>query len=298
MNNVRNLTLKPATLAAFVSFAMLAAAQQQAPPLKVTKIKDNVYWAQGGVGSNDGIIVGTTGVIVVDTKTTADSEKEVIAEIAKITPKTVNAAIITHSDGDHANGLAAFPAGLTIVAQENCKKELEASAGSRNPAPQDRLPTKTYNKTDKLTIDGVHIRLYHWANAHTSGDTVVYLPDQKVVFGGDLLVTNRPDTNIHLEKHGSAAGWIENAKGMLGLDADTYLTGHGNMMTKADVQKKLDLIQDKYNKIKAMVAQGKSLDEIKTSLGEPTAAPPANANGAPPAATLTEIIYKEVSKKS
>jgi cyclase len=298
MNKVNQLRLRPAMLAAFVSFAMLAAAQQQAPPLKVTQIKDNVYWAQGGVGSNDGIIVGTTGVIVVDTKTTPDSEKEVIAEIAKITPKTVNTAIITHSDGDHANGLAAFPAGLTIIAQENCKKELEASASSRNPAPQDRLPTKTYNKTDKLTIDGVHIRLYQWAPAHTSGDTVVYLPDQKVVFGGDLLVTNRPDTNIHLEKHGSAAGWIENAKGMLGLDADTYLTGHGNMMTKADVQKKLDLIQDKYNKIKAMVAQGKSLDEIKTALGEPTAATPPNANGAPPAATLTEIIYKEVSKKS
>ena len=298
MNNMKKLTRMPAKVAAFVSFAMLAGAQQPTPPLKVTKIKDNVYWAQGGVGSNDGIIVGTTGVIVVDTKTTADSEKEVIAEIAKITPKTVNTAIITHSDGDHANGLAAFPAGLTIIAQENCKKEMVASAGNRNPAPQDRLPTKTYNKTDKMTIDGVHIRLFHWANAHTSGDTVVYLPDQKVVFGGDLLVTNRPDTNIHLEKNGSAAGWIENAKGMLGLDADTYLTGHGNMMTKADVQKKLDLIQDKYNKIKAMVAQGKSLDEIKTSLGEPTAPPPPNANGAPPAATLTEIMYKEVSKKS
>ena len=230
----------------------------------MTKIKDNIYWAQGGAGSNDGIIVGTTGVIVVDTKTTVDSEKEVIAEIAKITPKTVNTAIITHSDGDHAKGLAAFPAGLTIIAQENCKKELQASAGSRNPAPQDRLPTKTYNKTDKTTIDGIHIRLYHWANAHTSGDTVVYLPDQKVVFGGDLLVTNRPDTNIHLEKNGSAAGWIENAKGMLALKADTYLTGHGNMMTKADVQKKLDLIQEKYDKIKTMVAEGKSLDEIKT----------------------------------
>src|SRR5450631_2126915 len=297
MNKVNELTLRPAMLAAFVSFAVLAGAQQQAPPLKVTKIKDNVYWAQGGAGSNDGIIVGTTGVIVVDTKTTTDSEKEVIAEIAKITPKSVNTAIITHSDGDHVNGLAAFPAGLTIIAQENCKKEIEASAGSRNPSPQNRLPTKTYNKTDRLTIDGVHIRLYHRANAHTSGDTVVYLPDQKVVFGGDLLVTNRPDTNIHVEKNGSAAGWIENAKGMLGLDADTYLTGHGNMMTKADVQKKLDLIQDKYSKIKAMVAQGKSLDEIKTSFGESTAPTPPNPNGAPPPATLTEAIYREVSKK-
>jgi cyclase len=297
MTKVSKLTVELFTITLLMSFCMIARAQQQAQPLKVTKIKDNVYWIQGGVGSNDGVIVGNTGVIVVDTKSTVDSEKSVIAEIAKITPKTVNTAIITHSDNDHVNGLAAFPAGLTIIAQENCKKEMEASANSRNPAPQDRLPTKTYNKTDKLTIDGVHIRLYHWAPGHTSGDTVVYLPDGKIVFGGDLLVTNRPDTGIHPEKNGSVAGWIENAKGILGLDADTYLTGHGDMMTKAEVQKKLDLIQDKYNKVKAMVAQGKSLNEIKMSLGESTTPARPNANGVTPV-TLTEVIYNEVSKKS
>jgi len=296
MKSARKVILALVAVAIWVSFGTLTWAQQQPQPLKVTMVKNNVYWVQGGVGSNDGFIVGKNGVVLVDTKTTVDSEKGVIAEIAKVTPKAVDTVIITHSDGDHVNGLAAFPPGLTIIAQENCKKEMEASAGSRNPAPQDRLPTKTYDKTDKLTIDGVHIRLYHWAPGHTSGDTIVYLPDEKIVFGGDLLVTNRPDTTIHMEKNGSAAGWIENAKGMLGLNADTYLTGHGDMMTKADVQKKIDFIQDKYNKIQAMVAQGKSLDEVKTSFGEPTAAPPPNPNGAPPAATLTEVIYKEVSK--
>jgi len=177
MNNVTKLGLRLTALATIVLFAALAGAQQQPQPLKVTKIRDNVYWIQGGVGSNDGVIVGNTGVIVVDTKTTPDSETGVIAEIAKITPKAVNTAIITHSDGDHVNGLAAFPAGLTIIAQENCKMEMEASVGSRNPAPQDRLPTKTYDKTDQLTIDGVHVRLYHWAPGHTNGDTIVYLPD-------------------------------------------------------------------------------------------------------------------------
>jgi glyoxylase-like metal-dependent hydrolase (beta-lactamase superfamily II) len=296
MKNARKVVLGLATIAVWVSFGTLTWAQQQPQPLKVTNIKGNLYWVQGGVGSNDGFIVGTKGVVLIDTKTTVDSEKGVIAEIAKVTPKTVDTVIITHSDGDHVNGLAAFPAGLTIIAQENCKKEMEASASSRNPAPQDRLPTKTYDKTDKLTIDGVHIRLYHWGPGHTSGDTIVYLPDQKIVFGGDLLVTNRPDTTIHMEKNGTAAGWIANAKGMIGLNADTYLTGHGEMMTKADVQKKLDFIQDRYNKIKAMAAQGKSLDEIKTSLGEPTAPAPPNANGTPAAATMTEVIYKEVSK--
>jgi cyclase len=295
MNNLRKLALELVTAGTLI-LCGVAGAQQQPQPLKVTKLKDNVYWVQGGAGSNDGVIVGNTGVVLVDTKTTVDSEKEVIAEIAKITPKSVNTVILTHSDGDHVNGLAAFPPGLTIIAQENCKKEMEASAGSRNPAPQDRLPTKTYDKTDNFTADGVHIRLYHWANGHTSGDTVVYLPDERLVFAGDLLAgaPDRAETIIHLEKNGSTTGWMENIKGMLGLDADTYLTGHGNSMTKAEVQKKLDLIQEKYNKIKAMVAQGKSLDEIKTSLGEPITPPP----GALPFPSLTEVIYKEVSKKS
>ena len=88
MSKRRKLGISLAALGALAGFAMVAAAQQQAPPpLKITKIKDNVYWAQGGAGSNDGIIVGTDGVIVVDTKTTVDSEKDVIAEIGKITPK-------------------------------------------------------------------------------------------------------------------------------------------------------------------------------------------------------------------
>jgi glyoxylase-like metal-dependent hydrolase (beta-lactamase superfamily II) len=294
MRDRKNLLIALVPSLGLLAFAALADAQQQVPPLKVAMIKDNVYWVQGGVGSNDGIIVGTTGVIVVDTKTTPDSEKDVIAQIAQITPKAVNTAIITHSDGDHVNGLAAFPAGLTVIAQENCKKEMVASAGSRNPAPQDRLPTKTYDKTDKLTVDGIHIRLYHWAPAHTSGDTVVYLPDQKIVFGGDLLVTNRPDTVIHMEKNGSAAGWIESAKGMLGLGADTYVTGHGDLMTKADVQKKLDLIQDKYNKIKTMVAQGKSLDEVRQALGD-SDTPAPNGMRFP---SFTEVAYKELTAKS
>src|SRR5438874_4385003 len=201
MNKIRKLLLGMAGVAALGSFGALARAQQQPQPLKVTKVKDNVYWVEGGVGSNDGFIVGNTGVVLVDTKTTVDSEKGVLAEIAKVTPKMVNTAIITHSDGDHVNGLAALPASVTVIAQENCKKEMQASASGRNPAPQDRLPSKTYSKTDKLTVDGVHIRLYHWANGHTSGDTIVYLPDEKIVFGGDLLVTNRPDTLIHLEKN-------------------------------------------------------------------------------------------------
>jgi glyoxylase-like metal-dependent hydrolase (beta-lactamase superfamily II) len=290
----------------------MAFAQQQPPPLTVTKLKDNVYWVRGGGGSNDGVgsnngfIVGSGGVIVVDTKSSVDVENGVIAEIAKITPKTVHTVILTHSDEDHVDGLPAFPAGMTIIARENCKKDMEVSAslgfepcvecrtrGQITPA-QHRLPTKTFARKDDLSIDGIRIRLYHWGSGHTSGDAVVYLPDQKMVFAGDLLVNTRPDPLIHREKKGSAVGWLANAKGMLGLDADTYLAGHGTVMTKADLQKRLDYVQDRYNKIRTMAGEGKSLDQIKMSFGEPIGI----SQSPSPAVILIETIYKEVARNS
>src|SRR3984957_17678505 len=170
MKYQRKLTLLLAMIAVLAVLATVASAQQQPAPLKVANIRGNIYWTQGGAGANTGIIVGTNGVIVVDTKTTVDSSKDVQAEIAKITPNLVNTAILTHSDGDHVNGLAGFPPGLTIIAQENCKAEMEASAGTRGAAPQDRLPTKTIAKDETMNIDGVRVQLLHWAPAHTSGD--------------------------------------------------------------------------------------------------------------------------------
>ncbi len=129
-----------------------------------------------------------------------------------------------------------------------------------------------------MTIDGVKLELYHFAPAHTSGDLIVYLPAQKIVSTGDIVVTNRADDNpnIHFEKNGSTEGWLANVKGMIGLNADTYVTGHGDLLTKADLQRKLTATTERRNKIAAMVKEGKTLDEIKAAL------PDAPAPGAPP----------------
>jgi len=306
MNNRRALKCVLAMSVAAGAFATVAAAQQQVPPLKVTRIRDNVWVTQGGDGGNTGIIVGTTGVIVVDTKTTVASSKDVQAEIAKITTKPVTTAILTHSDGDHANGVAGFPPGLQIIAQENAKKEMIASAGTRGAYPQDRLPTKTIGKDETMTIDGVRVRMLHWAPGHTSGDLIVFFPDEKVVFMGDLMTyPNRPDvlaitggTLIHTEKNGSAAGLLVNLKGVVGLNADTFVTGHGELMTKQDAKERYAFIQDKWNKVKAMSAQGKSEEEIKAAVGERTVA--RGTPGLPvgvPAKTLSEVMYDEINSK-
>jgi cyclase len=284
------------SLALLIVFASLPAAAQQAPPpLAVKPLNGDVYWTQGGAGGNTGIIVGKDGVIVVDAKTTPASATDVLAEIAKITPKPVNTAILTHSDGDHVNGLAAFPKGITVIAQENCKKEMEASESSRAPAPADFMPTKTVDKKETVTIDGVKLELLHWAPAHTSGDLIVYLPKQKIVFTGDIITTNRPWPLIHLEKNGTSAGWIETVKGLVALNADVYVSGHGDTRTKAEVQKRLADVEERRAKIKELIGQGKSLEDIETAVGDTP--PPATGNG-PRFPTFTETTYKELTSKS
>ena len=82
------------------------------PPITMKMLKPDVWAGIGGAGGTSTIIVGKTGVIVVDAKQTEAGAKDLLAEIAKITPKPVTTAIITHSDGDHVNGLVSFPAGI------------------------------------------------------------------------------------------------------------------------------------------------------------------------------------------
>ncbi|HYR90918.1 MAG TPA: MBL fold metallo-hydrolase [Terriglobia bacterium] len=287
------------------------------PPITMKMLKPDVWAGIGGAGGNSTIIVGKTGVIVVDAKQTEAGAKDLLAQIARITPKPVTTAIITHSDGDHVNGLVAFPAGIKIITHENNKKEQEAAlaAGARGAPPRDRLPNQVTTKTkESMTIDGVKLELYHFAPAHTSGDLVVYLPAQKIVSTGDIVTMNRADDNpnIHFEKNGSTEGWLTNLKGMIALNADVYVTGHGDVATRADLQRKLAATTERRKKIAAMVKEGKTVDQIKAALPDAPApgAPPRGAapaggapaagaaagRGGPVALTYVETAYQEITK--
>jgi cyclase len=282
---------------AAIAVAGLANAQgPQAAPLMTHQLKPNVYWIEGG-GGNSTVIVGDKGVIVVDAKTTPAQGKELLDDIAKITPKPVTTVILTHSDGDHVNGLASFPAGITIIAQENNKKEQQAAlaAGGRGAPPADHQPTQVVSKEkENRKIDGVKLELLHWAPAHTSGDLVVYLPDEKIMATGDIIAGNG-DPLIHREKNGSSEGWITTVKGIVKLNADVFVAGHGGTQTKADIEKRLADVTAKREKIKELVAQGKSLAEIKAAVDAPPA--PGRGGRGPNFPTFTEVVYQELTAK-
>ena len=267
-------------------------------PLVVHNLKPNISWIEGG-GGNSGVIVGTNGVIVIDVKTSAAGGTELIADVAKITPKPITTVILTHSDADHVNGLASFPAGVTIIAQANCKTEMMTAAGTpQGAALASHMPTRVVTKNvENATIDGVKLRFMHSVPAHTSGDLQVYLPNDKIMFTGDIVATQSPYPLVHLEKNGSTEGWATTMKALIKADATTYVPGHGDVQTKADLQKRLTDETARRAQIVTLVGQGKSLDDVRAGLNEQ---PPAAGRGGPgrgPAFTdFTGVVYAEVKK--
>jgi len=275
-------------------FALIMFGQGQ--PFVTHQLKDNVHYVEGG-GGHSGVIVGDSGVIVVDAKTTAADGKELLASIAKITPKPVTTVILTHSDGDHVNGLVSFPTRITIIAQEGNKKEQDEALAKGGPfgPPKDHQPTKLVKGKETLTINGVRFEFRHWAPAHTTGDLVVFLPRERIVFTGDLITENQFPL-IHMEKHGSSDGWIQSVKGMIAFNAETYVTGHGKLQTKAELEKDLSDAVERKTVIKKMIAEGKTLQQIRDAFEEKPQ-PPGVPGGPPRFPSYTETTYQELTAK-
>jgi glyoxylase-like metal-dependent hydrolase (beta-lactamase superfamily II) len=278
------------TVTALAFFATLAFAQAPFPPVTVKKLKDNVYMAEGGGGTST-IVVGQNGVIVVDGKNREPDGKQLVDEVGKLTNKPITTVILTHSDPDHVRGLGGFPSGLTIIAHENDKREIEQdlAAGGRASPPKEYLPNKVVTQMrESMTIDGVKLTLIHIAPAHTSGDLAVYFPDYKLIASGDLIGDGDP--TLHLEKNGSSEGWIKFVSALVALDADTYVRGHAGVGTRDEVRRILANAEAKRGRIADLVKQGKSLDDIKQAFGEPLKPP-----GRFP--TFTETTYEELTRK-
>jgi glyoxylase-like metal-dependent hydrolase (beta-lactamase superfamily II) len=256
-----------------------------------------LYWIEGG-GGNSGVIIGDKGVIIVDAKTTPEAGAALIAEVAKLTPKPVTHVIITHSDGDHVNGLAGMPDGLQIVAHANNKAEqmavyqfaaVEVNGGKCLP-PANRIPNRIVS-TDRVAtvIDGVPLVIHHFGPAHTGGDLIIEVPGEKVAFVGDIITSS---VLVHPEKSGTFAGWFDNAAGLLKLPVTRYLGGHAkDFDTKATLQTRIAEYRATQAKVDALVDGGKSLDEVKTAMNVPAKAP-SGCRGIP-YPSLPEVEFNE-----
>jgi cyclase len=281
-------TLLPLTVA---GIAWAGQQPQQAPPLSVEKVKGNIYLISGGSGANAGFFIGDKEVFLIDVKMNPESAGQMLDAIKKLTPLPVTTIILTHSDGDHVNGFPGVPKGLQIIAQEQCRNELEKSAVGQ-PFLKDYLPNQTFSSQKVINSGKSVIDLRNYGPAHTNGDAVVYLPGDSVAFVGDLAFVGR-DPLIHRHKNGSSFGLAKTLKAVLGFEPriEAFVSGHSGLLTRADIEGLIKSLEEKQSRIKAMVAEGKTLDEVKKVFG--VADPPAGGMRFP---TLAEVIYLELTE--
>jgi cyclase len=282
-------------LLAGVSFGQQNPASQQEPaPVTLQPITFGLLLIKGGSGANSGLIIGDKEIFAIDAKMSPDSIQEMLAEIRKTVSFPVTKIILTHSDGDHVNGLPGFPKGLAIISQEQVKADMIKAAADL-PALQDYLPTVVFKDELKLKTGRITVTLRHYGPAHTNGDTVVYVDGDKTAFVGDLVFIGR-DPLIHRSKGGSSFGLVKTLKAILDHrpHAETFIPGHGDMVTRDEVERLVRSIEIKQAKIKTLIAEGKSLEEIKKifQVEDRPSAP-----GMPQFMSLVEVIYQELTEK-
>ncbi len=287
----------------FLGFISLSSAQQQTsqqtqplkqevPAISVQNVKGTIYQLKGGIGANTGFLIGEKEVVAIDAKMTEDSAKEMIAEIKKLTSHPIRYMIITHSDGDHVNGLVGFPQGINIISHEKTRVHMDKAFQS----VQERayLPNMTFS--DRLSLylggglRGTRIDLFYFGPAHTDGDAVVYFPDEKVAFIGDLIFIGR-DMLIHRHKNGSSFGLVKVLKAILNLDAEILISGHSDLATKKDIQNLIQGVEEKQIRIQVLVKEGKTLEQVKEIFHIE------DQPGGMRRMSLVEVIYLELTEK-
>ena len=193
--------------------------------LNAMLVKTSLYVISGG-GSNSVLRLSANGFILVDGKLPGNYEA-ILAQAKKLSysDQPIRALILTDYHPDRTGNNAKFlEAGTQIIAQENVKQNL----GGKVPPP-----TITYEHEYALRLGGVEAELMHFGNAYTSGDTVVYFPNLKVVAVGDLFAA-APDPDF--SAGGNLAGWGQVLAQILKLDFDVVVPSAGPPVTRADLE--------------------------------------------------------------
>jgi cyclase len=221
--------------------------------ITTTRLADNFHVLEfGGQGAAIGVLTGTDGVLMVDAQF-APMAARIAAAIARLSPRPIRYVINTHAHGDHAGGDEYFgKLGATIVAREQVLARLKQST-----------PRLSYENTLTLYFDAQEIRLIAIPRAHTDGDTLVYLPGLDILLAGDLF-RPVPWPHIDLANGGTLQGTLDALGAIIGIAGpDTKIVvGHGPIARRADAIVQRDLIIEARRRIAALVAAGKSVDEV------------------------------------
>jgi cyclase len=273
INNRINRRIALAQLTATTMLAAGAARAQRPDPslaqIKTTDLGHKTYMLEGQ-GGNILVVIGDDGIIMVDAEL-APLHDKIKAAITDNSNLPIKYLIDTHFHGEQTGGNAPFHRdGAIVVAQDNVRVRLLAgTTNSLNynkspPANPDAIPTETYvGGTKTVEVRGRRALLTHATNAHTDGDSWIYVADANVIFTGDLLYNNGRYPMIDYANGGDIRGMIRANEAFLKLaNAETKIaSSRGPAAGKAQVAEFRDMLATARDRMAAMVDKGMTEEE-------------------------------------
>ena len=230
---------------------------------QIEKIIDNVYALQYFGSSNAILIIGDNGCILVDAFETDGYAKEARDAIEKITDKPVTTIIYTHTHADHIGGAKIFEDtvqtvighksnNMVVGQQEKIANDSQRRAvrqfgallspeealslgisplfppkGTVNPLP---ITMWTEDDVTDLTIEGIKIQLIA-APGETDDEEAVWLPEQRVLCGGDNYYASWPNLSaLRGSTYRDVNQWVQSLKKYLNYPVEYYIPGHGDLL--------------------------------------------------------------------
>lgn len=199
--------------------------------------------------NNAGFLTGPRGVISIDASSTRRRTQAYLDAIAKVSARPVRTLVNTHHHGDHTFGNCLF-SGATIVAHERCREEVlafgpPANTGIWTDVEWGDLPVEapflTYDSGVTLWSGDLRCEVsYVGTPAHTTNDSIIYIPERSVLFAGDLLFNGGTPFLVL----GSIAGSIEVLEQVIRpLGATTIVPGHGPVCGEAVIDDMLGYLR-------------------------------------------------------
>jgi cyclase len=201
----------------------------------VRRVADRVHaYVQPDGGwclNNAGIIVGDRQVVLVDTAATAARTEALRDAVASLTDAEVGIVVNTHHHGDHTNGNYLFAPTARIIGHEHCADEIVAESGLLERLwPEVEWgeieitpPSEHFTTGLTLDVDGIEVELVHIPPAHTTNDTVVWLPQQRVLFTGDVIFSGGTPFILM----GSLSGSLAALDRLRAFGPEVVVSGHG-----------------------------------------------------------------------
>ena len=234
-------------------------------------------WAFTAEGDpNSGVIIGDESVMIVEAQATPRLAHKVIEKVRSVTDKPISHLVLTHYHAVRVLGASAYGAPEIIMSdaarsmvvergQEDWDSEFQRFPRlfeGHESIPGLTYPTTTFSESMTVYLGKRRVDIMHLGRAHTAGDAVVHVPDQNVMFTGDIV-------EYHSACYcgdGHFADWVNTLDNIAWFDVDAIAPGRGDAligkeMVNAAIENTRDFVESTYRPVARVAARGGSLKE-------------------------------------